>query len=398
MHEDLDGDALSAVFSKDVIYIGDRDRRMPAIVFTFEQWRTWSAAIDARIAEAETPTEKPAAIDPGEGYRLLDEGEEIFDTDEMWHGEKKGWLVIPDVFTIGHRQRKGGDVFRRKIAAIKAYRRLLLRVGEIMQEGDEVCDSENQWYAVPLDSIGRAVCDEDGLVRRKVAAPSRQSFDPVMATCREVLDEMLAEKAHAWVNEYYKNRGHLVMSQDAHHSLDPRAAPWASPTHFELVGDGKWIVPEGAQYHAPLGYWRAAELIGKPSESGQSYRIPAGTLIYEEWPGVIDGKRWVPPAGALVEHAAGWVVPAPSWSEPTRKYRVPRGSLRIPYESHWPEFGELIRLMDRLGFPKSRCERSRMRLFIESSEYTGAKAEQAEPAPDESRCTDPTCPHCKEKL
>lgn len=80
---------------------------------------------------------EPQAVDPGTGYRLLEEGETILEGDEEADEEEGGgWSAISP--------RSAGDTFdrdnwypvRRKIAAPPTYR--LLNPGEIIREDDEV--------------------------------------------------------------------------------------------------------------------------------------------------------------------------------------------------------------------------------------------------------------------
>ena len=77
---------------------------------------------------------EPLAVDPGTGYRLLEEGETIFEGDEEADEEEGGgWLKVR--FTGAVYNPRSWYPVRRKIAA-PTYR--LLNQGEIIREGDEV--------------------------------------------------------------------------------------------------------------------------------------------------------------------------------------------------------------------------------------------------------------------
>ena len=109
----------------------------------------------------------PSAVDPGEGYRLLDFGETILAGDEEADGESGGgWSPI----------RQAGDEFsptnwypvRRKIAP-PTYR--LLNPGEIVREGDELLDGVNiggpeKWRKVTT-SRGQAFDPKNHFVTRR---------------------------------------------------------------------------------------------------------------------------------------------------------------------------------------------------------------------------------------
>ena len=127
------------------------------------------ADLESRVAALEgLVAPPPSAVDPGEGYRLLDIGETIQFGDEEADDESGGgWSPV-------HR---GGDEFsltnwypvRRKIAPPTTYR--LLNPGEIIREGDELLDDVNingpeKWHKVTT-SRWQAFDPKDHFVTRR---------------------------------------------------------------------------------------------------------------------------------------------------------------------------------------------------------------------------------------
>ena len=126
------------------------------------------AVLEGLVVSPAVATPAPSAVDPGEGYRLLDIGEAILAGDEEADDEAGGgWSPIC----------YPGDEFhphnwypvRRKIAP-PTYR--LLNPGEIIREGDELLDGVNRdglenWRKVTTFR-GRAFDPEDHFVTRRL--------------------------------------------------------------------------------------------------------------------------------------------------------------------------------------------------------------------------------------